>query len=284
VAGVRAGGAVRERAFAKLNLVLRVGPPGADGMHPLASLFASIDLADEVELREAPEGPDRVVCAGVEGENLAERALAAFRAALPDAELPPVVVTIHKRIPVAAGLGGGSADAAAVLRAANSLAGEPLDADALRALAAPLGSDVPSQVEPAHALVTGTGERVEPLALPPLAALLVPQRRGLSTADVYAQFDRLALGREELAPGELRELATGAPETLLAAAENDLQQATLSLRPELEDTLGALTGAGAGAALVAGSGPTCVGLFTDLGSAQMARARIRGSVVAGVRP
>ena len=275
---------IRERAFAKLNLVLRVGPPSPGGMHPLASLFASIDLADEIEIRGAGGGDDVVVCERVAGENLAARALSAFREQVPNAGLPSLHVTIYKRIPVAAGLGGGSADAAAVLRAANRLAGGPVDADALRAIAAPLGSDVPSQVEPAHALVTGTGERVEPVPLGPLAVVLVPAAEGLSTADVYAEFDRLGLGRGELGPDELRELAHAADAgALIAAAENDLQTATLSLRPELEQTLDALAAAGAAATIVAGSGPTCAGLFGDLGSAQTAHSRLDGSLVAVVR-
>jgi 4-diphosphocytidyl-2-C-methyl-D-erythritol kinase len=275
---------IRERAFAKLNLVLHVGRPREDGMHPLASLFASIDLADEIEVAEAGDGNDVVVCRGVEGENLAERALAAFREAVPGADLPALAVTIHKRIPVAAGLGGGSADAAAVLRAANELAGAPLDPDGLRAVAAPLGSDVPSQIEPRHALVSGTGDVVEPVGLPPLAAVLMPPSDGLSTAEVYSEFDRLELGRPSLDPARLRDLAASAgPEDIVAAAENDLQPATLALRPDLAGVLDGLTAGGAPEAIVAGSGPTCAGLFTDLGGAQLACSRIAGSLVAVVR-
>ena len=153
--------------------------------------------------------PTRSAAPGVEGPNLALAAVERFRAeAAP--ELPPLRVTIDKRIPVAAGLGGGSADAAAVLRAANELAGRPLDADALRALGAALGADVPSQVEPRHALVTGAGEGVEPVELPPMTLLLVPDEAGLSTADVYAQADALGTTRAELDPERVRELAAAA--------------------------------------------------------------------------
>src|ERR671918_159283 len=134
---------VHEVAHAKLNLVLHVGPPRPNGLHPICSIFASLDLADEIGVRQA-EGP---------------------------------------------------ADA---LRAANRLSGDPLDPDALRAIAATLGSDVPSQVEPGHALVAGTGEIVEPIALHPLAAVLVPQPEGLATEEVYAQLDRMAGWREQL--------------------------------------------------------------------------------------
>lgn len=274
---------LRERAYAKVNLVLHVGGPAANGLHELCSLFASIDLADEIELEEQAGGPDRVVCPSVPGENLAAVALARFREAT-RRELPPVELRIHKRIPIAAGLGGGSADAAATLRAANELAGRPLDADELRRLAAPLGSDVPSQIAPGHALVAGTGEEVEPVALQPLALVLVPQAEGLQTADVYAEFDRLGGARAELDPAPLRELATASPDRLAEGMENDLQPAALSLRPSLAPVLDELRAAGALAAQVSGSGPTCFGLFADLGSAQLACSRIDGALVAVTRP
>ena len=137
--------AVGETAYAKLNLALQVGRPRADGLHPVCSLFASIDLADELWV-EAGGTEDRVECPGVAGPNLAAAAIAAYRARVP--ELPALHVRIDKRIPVAAGLAGGSADAAAVLRAADRIAGAQLGAAQLRELAAGLGSDVPSQVEP----------------------------------------------------------------------------------------------------------------------------------------
>jgi len=181
---------LRELAYAKLNLVLHVGRPREDGMHPVCSIVASIDLADEVTAEPRESGEDTIECEGVAGDNLASRALAEFRARA-GGELPPLAVTIRKRVPVAAGLGGGSADAAATLRIANELAGNPLGADELLRLAADLGSDVPSQLEPRHVLVQGTGERVEPLSLPPLAAVLIPDRDGLSTGAVYSEFDRL---------------------------------------------------------------------------------------------
>src|SRR3954447_26497948 len=149
---------VRELAPAKVNLVLQVGPRRADGLHDLCSIFASLDLCDE--LRFEPADRDEVVCRGVTGPTLVTAALDVFREEA--GELPPLRVEIDKQIPVAAGLGGGSADAAAALRAANSIAGAPLDSDALRALGARIGADVPSQIEPRHALVTGAGERVEP--------------------------------------------------------------------------------------------------------------------------
>jgi 4-diphosphocytidyl-2-C-methyl-D-erythritol kinase len=273
-----------ERAPAKLNLVLQVGRARPDGLHPLCSLFASIDLEDELELEPLEAGGrDVVECPGVEEPNLAHAALAALRERLGAAALPPLRVTIRKRIPVAAGLGGGSADAAAVLRAGNRLAGEPLGAAELRELGAELGSDVPSQVEPRHALVQGTGERVEPVELPPLAALLVPAAEGLSTASVYAELDRLGGSRALLDPEPLRTLVAGGAQELAAGVENDLQRAALSLRPELERTLAELRSAGALAAAVSGSGPTCFGLFEERAAAERAAAELPGSLPVELR-
>lgn len=272
---------ITERAYAKANLVLRVGPPREDGLHPLASIFVSLDLYDDVVV--APADTDIVDCPGVTGTNLAARAVAAFREAAPQAELPPLRVTITKRIPVAAGLGGGSADAAAVLRAANGLAGTPLGDDELRAVGAGIGSDVPSQVVPGHSLVTGVGEIVEALALPPMALLLVPVAEGLSTPTVFAELDRLGTFAVDLDPEPLRVLAASPLENLAEGLENYLEGPALSLRPELRRTLVQLQMAGAEAAQVTGSGPTTFGLFRDREAAAVAGAGIPGSVVAEAR-
>jgi 4-diphosphocytidyl-2-C-methyl-D-erythritol kinase len=271
-----------ERAYAKLNLVLHVGLRRGDGIHPLCSLFASLDLADEVHGEPTELAADSVECPGVEGPNLARAALAAFRARVGGA-LPPLAVRIEKRIPVAAGLGGGSADAAAVLRIANRAASEPLDATELHETAAGLGSDVPSQLEPRHALVQGTGELVEPIELPPLAALLVPAREGLSTRAVYAQLDRMGGGRERLDPDALRRLAGIDPAELAGALDNDLQPAALALRPELDETLAGIRGVGALGVAVSGSGPTCFGLFEDRAAAERAAISLEGALVSELR-
>ncbi len=273
---------IAERAYAKLNLVLHVGPPH-EGLHPLASIFASLELADELEVRELPaDAADAVICPGVVGENLAARALTLLRDRL-GGDLPPLEVRIEKRIPVAAGLGGGSADAAAALRAANSIARAPLDAAVLRLIGSALGSDVPSQVEPQHALVTGTGELIEPLDLPALAVVLVPQKQGLRAGEVYAELDRLHAWREHLDPEPLRRLAASAPPVLAAAVDNDLGKAALSLRPELRGPLDALRAAGALGAGVSGSGPTCFGLFEGETEARRAAARVGGALATRLR-
>ncbi len=258
-------------APAKLNLCLYLGPTRADGLHELCSLFEPLALADLIELDPAER--DEVVCAGVDGENLAARALAALRER--GWEREPLRIEIEKRIPVAAGLGGGSADAAAVLRLATG------EVSGLAELAAGLGADVPSQLRPALALVRGSGELVEPLPRPgDHAVVLLPDGGGLSTAAVFAEADRLGLGRsaaelEDLAV-RLREVA-GAGASPLAYPEllvNDLEPAARLLRPAIGDALVALRDAGAPVALLSGSGPTAVGIFPGLAAAREAAEEI----------
>jgi 4-diphosphocytidyl-2-C-methyl-D-erythritol kinase len=261
-------------APAKLNLCLFLGPRREDGLHELCSLFEPLALADAIEVSEADR--DEVLCADVEGENLAARALAGLRAR--GWQGPPLRIEIEKRIPVAAGLGGGSADAAAVLR----LAREPgRSVPDLEELAAELGADVPSQLVPALALVRGAGERVARLPDPePHAVVLLPGGGGLSTAEVFAEADRLGLGRshEELeALGKRLLTAAGAGASPLDYAElleNDLEPAARALRPDVGEALGALREAGAPLALLTGSGPTAFGLFADLAAARAAAERI----------
>ncbi|MFL5900021.1 MAG: 4-(cytidine 5'-diphospho)-2-C-methyl-D-erythritol kinase [Solirubrobacterales bacterium] len=262
------------QAPAKLNLCLYLGPRREDGLHELCSLFEPLALADPIVVTEAER--DEVVCPGVEGENLAARALAALRER--GWEAPPLKIEIEKRIPVAAGLGGGSADAAAVLLLARDpvagLAGWIPD---LEAIAAGLGADVPSQLVPALALVRGAGERVERLPDPsPHAVVLLPGGGGLSTADVFAEADRLDLGRDA---AELEDLAARLRATAGSGASplaypdllvNDLEPAARSLRPEVGAALDALRSAGAPHALLTGSGPTAFGIFESLAEARAA--------------
>jgi 4-diphosphocytidyl-2-C-methyl-D-erythritol kinase len=253
-------------APAKLNLCLFLGPRREDGLHELCSLFEPLALADSIEVAEAER--DEVVCPGVGGENLAARALAALREAGWDA--PRLRVSIEKRIPVAAGLGGGSADAAAVLRLAHGVPD-------LLSIAATLGADVPSQLVPALALVLGAGERVERLPDPPShAVVLLPEGGGLSTTAVFAEADRLGLGRETAELEDLtarlrKEAGAGAsPLDYTGLLANDLEPAARSLRPEIGAALDALRASGAPLALLTGSGPTAFGLFPDLAAAKRA--------------
>jgi 4-diphosphocytidyl-2-C-methyl-D-erythritol kinase len=258
-------------APAKLNLCLYLGRPREDGLHELCSLFEPLALADLIAV--SPAERDEVVCPGVVGENLAARALAELRKR--GWEREPLRIEIEKKVPVAAGLGGGSGDAAAVLRlATGEVAGLP-------ELALELGADVPSQLRPALALVRGAGERIEPLPAPAEhAAVLLPGGGGLDTAAVFAEADRLGLGR---GAEELDDLATRLGQVAGAGASpldypdllvNDLEPAALSLRPAIGEALEALRGAGAPQAILSGSGPTAVGLFPDLAGAQAAAARL----------
>lgn len=268
-----------ESAPAKVNLILHVGGPREDGLHELCSLFVPLDLADELSFE--PAASDEVVAPGVPGPNLVQAALDAFRTR---AALEPLRVRIEKRIPVAGGLGGGSADAAAALRAANRLAGKPLGLAELRELGMGIGADVPSQVDPAPSVVTGAGEGVEAIELGPVWLALVPTREGLSTAEVYRELDSRGAARAGLDPGALRELAGADVATLARRAENDLEGAALSLRPELQTTLDALAAHGALTARLSGSGPTAFGIFEGREAAEQAASAVPGALVTRTRP
>lgn len=271
----------------KVNLCLFLGETRADGLHELVSVIEPLSLADELTLEPLPggagvaasigvddagcaAGEDEVVCAGVEGPNLAGAALAAWRAAS-GWDGPPVRLTIAKRVPVAAGMGGGSGDAAAALRLAAHAAGRPGD-PLLATLAPRLGADVPSQLAPGPVLVGGAGEEVRPLApFAPHGVLVLPSPHRLSTPDVFREADRLGLPRsaQEL-EGQRSALVAvlGSPGAGGAASVlpselmvNDLEPAARSLCPPIDAALAAARAAGADHALVSGSGPTVVGLF-----------------------
>ena len=257
------------RAPAKLNLCLFVGPTRDDGLHEIGSIFEPLELADELTVTEW-EGPgDEVVCPEIPGPNLVEKGLSFLREQ--GWESPPIRVEISKRVPMAAGLGGGSADAAAVLRLARG------ELEGLRGLAASVGADVPSQIQPRPCLVSGAGEVVEPITRPAAhGVVLIPQTAGLTTPEVYAEADRLGENRGdaelEVIRRKLRDAVEGgaSPLTYPEHLVNDLQPAAISLRPEIEEPLEALRAAGAAHAMVTGSGPTAFGLFEDLAAAQSA--------------
>jgi 4-diphosphocytidyl-2-C-methyl-D-erythritol kinase len=267
---------LHDSAPAKVNLCLYVGPTREDGRHELVSIFQPIGLTDEVELEPAGLGTatDHVVCPGVEGENLAALALRRFRERT-GWDGRPVNVRIEKRIPVAAGMAGGSADAGATLRLVARAAGIGDDA-LLREIGAGLGADVAAQVRPRRYLATGAGERLTPLPPPaPYGVLVLPSRAQLPTADVYAEFDRQGLPRDatDLA-ARLREVSTAAavlPDELIV---NDLEPAARALCPDIDEALHTARSVGARHALVCGSGPTVIGLFDELRSARGAAARL----------
>ncbi len=275
--GAEGFGVHRVRAPAKINLGLFLGPVRAgDAKHELVSVMQSISLADELTLEAAPDGSvhDEVICPGVPGGtegNLAGAALRAFRAST-GWEAPPLRLSIVKRIPVAAGLGGGSADAAAALRLARHASGLG-DEQLLRTLGTQLGADVPAQIAPGRWLASGAGEQLLELAPPRsrFGVLVLALAEQLSTAAVYAEADRLGVARSSHSLAERRlelrsALEHGAP--LPAATEllhNDLQRPAVSLCPPIAEALEQARQTGAQPALVSGSGPTVIGLFPHAG-------------------
>lgn len=276
---------MRWRALApgKVNLCLYLGGTRPDGLHELVTLFESVSLADELELTVRSGGADEVECRGVEGPNLVETALARARAR--NWSGPPVRIEVSKWIPVAGGMGGGSADAAATLRLAGALA--PMSEDLALELAAGLGADVPSQLVPGVALGTGAGERIE--SVPELAGhafVIVPLGAALATPEVYREADRLGLGRSR---EELENRARALRAALVPGAQldpelmvNDLEPAARSLCPGVGEALERVREAGADHALVCGSGPTVAALFW--GAAARERAAEAEATVAGRYP
>jgi 4-diphosphocytidyl-2-C-methyl-D-erythritol kinase len=248
---------VRDLAPAKVNLCLYLGPLRSDGYHEILSVFQSVSLYDEVELTDHDGPADEIRCPGVEGPNLAGRAIAVFREAT-GWEGPPQLLRVAKRIPVAAGLGGGSADAAAALRLLARRSGLRTD---LHALATWLGADVPSQLEPGRWLVEGIGERLTRLPDPdPCRILILPADVELSTAAVYAKADALGLGRSSEELGRLR----AALDPMRPAPVNDLAPAARALEPTIDAAIDRFSGS------VSGSGPTVFSVFPTLQGAQNA--------------
>jgi 4-diphosphocytidyl-2-C-methyl-D-erythritol kinase len=284
------------RAPAKVNVHLAVGPLRPDGFHELRTVFLAVSLLDTVTARPgdglaltvtgegagAARGADRVP---TDRRNLVWRAaelLATSAGVSADA-----TIEIAKSIPAAAGLAGGSADAAAALVALDALWGTRAGREDLVALAARLGSDVPFSLLGGVALGTGRGEQLTPvLSRTRWHWVLGIAGEGLSTPAVYGELDRLrAAGRvpdgQELAAAEpvVAALRSGPPEALAAALGNDLQAPALALRPELARALRAADEAGAAAALVSGSGPTVAALAQDEQDAVRITAELAGAGV-----
>jgi 4-diphosphocytidyl-2-C-methyl-D-erythritol kinase len=268
------------KAPAKLNLCLYLGPRRKDGLHELTSIFEPLTLHDTLVVSEG--GPaalvDQVVCPGVPGENLVAKAMRMMRS---EGWSPPhLKVEIEKRIPVQAGLGGGSADAAAILRLG---AGEVED---LAGLALLLGADVPSQLNPKPMLVEGVGQKLTSLPEPAEHWLvLMPFDEGLSTRAVFDEADRLRLGREQDEIDEIASrlwaVATNAvsPLTYPALLVNDLEPAAMSLMPEIGIAKERLAAAGAGFTGMTGTGPTVFGIFPDRDGAESAAEEIGSQAI-----
>lgn len=264
---------LRAQARAKINLCLFVGPRRGDGRHEVVTLMDTLDLGDELCLQIGPQGlrADEVICPGVKGPNLVAAALAAFRART-GWDAPPVRVQITKHVPVAGGMAGGSADAAAALRLAAEAA-EIDDTRMLEDIAGELGADVPSQIRGGLVLATGEGTRLRPLPLAlDYAVVVLPVDAELPTRDVYAEADRLGIPRDALglARSLTRIQAAISAETVLDHVHNDLQDAARSLCPAIDEALEAAITAGADQALVSGSGPTVLALFFEVGHRERA--------------
>ncbi len=253
-------------ATAKINLALVVGPRRDDGKHELLTVYQRVALADRIEL-----GPARELrVEGFGADTVVRRALETLAAAA--GVEPRWRARIRKRIPVAAGLGGGSSDAATALRLADRLLPRPLEPQALHALAAGIGADVPFFLTSGPQLGSGDGGELQPLELPQDYAVLLLVPRGVakeSTAAVYAAFDRRggAAGFERRCEElRVRLAAVESAADLALLPRNDLASSPLSAR---------LEGLGAFRADVSGAGPTVYGLFRDAGTARRAARALR---------
>ncbi|HEY2507211.1 MAG TPA: 4-(cytidine 5'-diphospho)-2-C-methyl-D-erythritol kinase [Streptosporangiaceae bacterium] len=282
--------AVTVRVPAKINLQLAVGPPRADGYHCLVSVFHAVSLYDEVTVESAARtelmvtGED-AAAVPADKTNLAWRAATAVarEAGLEDAS---VRIRIRKRIPVAAGLAGGSADAAAALVACNELWQLGMSQTELSDLAADLGSDVPFALAGGTAVGRGRGEQLtQALAAGNYHWALAFGAAGLSTPEVYATCDRLRAARSVPAPEPelsnplMTALRSGDPAKVGPLLSNDLQPAALSLQPGLRQALAAGREHGALGAIVSGSGPTCAFLASDAARASDIAVALTGAGV-----
>jgi 4-diphosphocytidyl-2-C-methyl-D-erythritol kinase len=275
---------VRREAHAKINVFLRVLSARADGYHDLESLVAPISLSDTVTVREAEalrvdvRGAERLtgdVPAG--GLNLALVAALAIGDACPGAG--GAEITIDKRIPVAGGLGGGSADAAGTLLALNELWGCGLDLATLAELGERIGSDVPAMLASGPALVSGRGELIAPAQMAPFWWVLVHFDFGVRSPDAYRWWDE-----DGGAPGPdpeplLEAAAAGDAEALGRHLFNDLERSVFARYPEIARAKDALLAAGALGAVMSGSGSSVVGLARDEADARSLSEGFPGALV-----
>ena len=288
---------VRVEAPGKVNLFLSAGAPGPDGYHPLTTVFQAVRLIETVTARRQSaqdhgtvtltlEEPDADV--PTDASNLAVQAAKLLAEATGVGE--GVDLLLRKRVPVAGGMAGGSADAAAALVACNALWGTGLPLPELSALAARLGADVPFSLTGATAVGSGRGDLVTPIMTRgSYHWVFALAEEGLSTPAVFRHFDELsASGPTDPAVRDVPEALTAAlragdARALAACLHNDLQAAALDLRPELARVIAVAEEAGALRAIVSGSGPTIAALVEDPGSAQrVSRALTASGLVADV--
>lgn len=281
---------VTVRVPAKINLHLAVGDRRPDGYHDLTTVFQALSLTDEVVVAAADDPGVEVTGEGAgtvpaDRENLAWRAIEALAEHVGrDMADTRIRVLIRKAIPVAGGMAGGSADAAATLVGLAALWKLEIGRDELAMVAAQLGSDVPFMLHGGTALGTGRGERLVPvLTRHTFHWVIALDRKGLRTPDVFGELDRLRDDGRPSRTGDvepvLEALASGDPRQLALLLGNDLQAAAVSLRPALRRTLRAGVAAGALAGLISGSGPTCAFLCSDAESAVRVAAELAGAGV-----
>ncbi|MGI8616242.1 MAG: 4-(cytidine 5'-diphospho)-2-C-methyl-D-erythritol kinase [Actinomycetota bacterium] len=274
-------------AHAKLNVFLRVLGRRDDGYHDIETLLLPISFADHVIVEPASEltlSLDGPAAAGVPQDetNLAIRAARALAAEAGGGSPPGARITIDKRIPTAAGLGGGSADAAAAFLLLDSLWGTGLGRDGLVRLAARIGSDVPALLLGEPAYCGGRGEVVEPVLLQTTTWVVKPFAFGVSSADAYARWDDAAATGPD--PGALIAAAEAGNDELLGSALfNDLQGPVAVDHPEISETIVTFIEAGARGAVMSGSGPTVVALCS-FASAQDVADAVPGSFVVDAPP
>jgi 4-diphosphocytidyl-2-C-methyl-D-erythritol kinase len=279
---------VTVRAPAKINLHLGVGRPRNDGYHPLDTVFQAVGMYDDVRASDG-EGsvvvePASYLPVGVLPEpddNIVSHAARLLATTAPEAvELPLVDLLVEKRIPVAGGMAGGSADAAAALVALDRLWELDTEDDVLLDLAARLGSDVPFALLGGTAHGTGRGERVRALRDPATWWwVVVPSHEGLSTPEVYRRFDEMFPDAPDTpadSAAVVAALESGDPEHLAAALHNDLEAPAIDLRPELGQLIAHGEAEGALRGLVSGSGPTALFLCESGDHARAFADRLQG--------
>jgi 4-diphosphocytidyl-2-C-methyl-D-erythritol kinase len=265
-------------ACAKINLALEVLSRRPDGYHEIATVMQTVDLADRLVLEEADELAISTNVPGVPADerNLAYRAAAALRDAAQVSR--GVRIALDKRIPVAAGLGGGSSDAAAVLTGLNRLWGLRWPVARLEELAVGLGMDVPFFLRGGAALATGRGERLDPLGGAVLALVLVNPRFPLSTAEMYGRVTPAMYSGGAQARQMAGALESRRPGRVAASLYNGLEAAAGATYPQIGQMRAALLAAGAMGAAMSGSGPTVFGIARSWEQARQIRGRVaRGS-------
>jgi 4-diphosphocytidyl-2-C-methyl-D-erythritol kinase len=284
---------VTASAPGKINIFFAVGPLGADGFHDVFSIYQALDLREEISVTAASEwsvevsgqlSAEQLSAVPIGEENLVVRAAKVVAAAAEIQQPHPVKFEITKNVPVAGGMGGGSADAAAALMAVDELWCTGLEGDALLKAAAELGADVPFAILGGTAIGTGKGHELVALdSVKRLHWVLVANQKGLSTPSVYKRLDELRSARGQdptnvptpTAPKELlAALLSGEPMLVAPLLHNDLQEAALDLMPELSETIANGLAAGALAAMVSGSGPTIALLAQDSAAASDIASRL----------